>query len=126
MAKQVEDRVAPIVFTISGGERQGEKYTLDFNRDSAKFAEHRGVRVSNPENMDTSTVEELFYCSFRAHHMKISKADADDIMNEAFDKKGMPLTWLSRLIELFTQAGLGSVIDFANSEAKNSNVTVEM
>ena len=115
---EMNERVAPIIITDS---ESGKEYTLEFNRESVKFAESRGFSIQDVDRMPFVKLPELFWYAFRMHHMNVSKEKADRILFD--DLGGMPEGMAERLGALY-----GSPYDaLINKEnkPKNPNVTVQ-
>lgn len=95
--KKKEQAIKPITITDKA---TGKVYLLEFNRDSVKFAENRGFDINRlGDGLRLSEIEELFFCAFRMHQPKLSKADTDNIL---YDKLGgMPDGLVERLAELY-------------------------
>lgn len=111
------EKIKPIVLI---DEDTNERYTLEFSRDSVKYAERQGFDIGNIKPM-TGTID-LFYYAFRMHHMRISREQAEKIL---FDKLGgMSDAMLNRLIELY-QEPFNTLMP-GDDEPKNSKMTVEM
>lgn len=103
---------------------KGEEYTLDFDRASAEFAQRRGYDDDKLFTQSTIMIPELFYCAFRRHHKRISKAETDKFMAEWFPD-GLPSKVIGRLRELYLDAAFGGYIATGDDE-KNAEVEIEM
>ena len=112
------ERVNPIKLTMANG----EVYTLEFSRESIRFAESRGFDIDEVGKYPLTKVPELFWYAFRMHHMRMSKEQTDRIL---FDELGgMPKGMAERLGELYA-VPLKSLSQNEDT-AKNSKVTVDM
>jgi len=101
---------------------QGKFYVLDFNRASVKFAEARGFKVQAlQEGINMSSIEDLFFYSFRMNHPDMSKADTDKILYEELG--GLREGMIERLVELYLKP-FNTLITSEDS-VKNSKMTVE-
>lgn len=109
--------VKPIV--IKG---KDESYTLEFNRDSVRFAETRGFKYEDVSDFPMTKIPELFFYAFRMHHPKITRIQADNIFDEI---GGLPEGAIERLVELYI-APFESLTVPEGAEPKNSKWTVEM
>jgi len=100
------------------------EYTLEFNRESVKFAEARGFKIEDVTDFPMTKVPELFFYAFRMHHKNVARDKTDKIL---FDELGgIPNGMLERLAELYVQPFEAlSVLD-EGEERKNSKLTVEM
>lgn len=116
-----KEKVKPIVLTDT---ETGEKYTLEFTRDSVRFAESRGFEIEKLDKTPMTTIPDLFYYSFRANHKWVSREKADRILFE--DLGGLPDGMVERLGELYA-APFDSLIQTEDEGGtKNSRMTVEM
>ena len=114
------DRVPPITLRFA----DGEVYTLDFNRESVKFAEDRGFRYEDVSDFPLTKISELFYYSLRANHRKLSMNQSDALLKKL---RGLTPKMIERLIELYAQAiNSNNVLQDEEDLAKNAEVTVEM
>lgn len=101
----------------------GDVYTLEFNRDSVRFAEGHGFSLkalTEGETPMTSTADIFFY-AFRMHHPKVSRAETDRMLFEELG--GMPDGMLERLIELYAEP-FNALIVKDDEERKNPKLTV--
>ena len=117
--KEVNERVNPIIIR---NEDTNDVYTLEFDRESVRFAEQRGFDIEDVPKFPLTKVPELFWYSFRMHHKSVSKEKADRILFD--DLGGMPEGAVERLIKLYG-ATLNS-LNNSDGKSKNPNVTVEM
>lgn len=117
---KAEDKlIKPIILK---DDNNGDIFVLEFNRDTVKYAEARGFKISAfDEGVVVSTTEELFFYAFRMHHPNKSRADTDKILYEKL--KGMPTGMLERLIDLYVLPI--NALKQDDEEAKNSTMTVE-
>ena len=95
-------------------------YTLEFSRESIKFAEGRGFRLQDVDDFPMSKVPEFFWYAFRMHHPSFSLNQAEKMLDEI---GGMNEPLARRLGELWA-------VPFTtlnpDGEEKNSTVTVEL
>lgn len=110
------ERPNPIV--IKDADKKCE-YTLEFDRDSVRFAEGRGFKLEQVDDFPMTKVAEFFWYAFRMHHKSIAMNQAEEILRQI---GGMSEAIAKRLIDLwvYTYNTLGS------EETKNPNVTVEL
>ena len=112
------ERVKPIIIH---DENHQKDYTLEFNRDSVKFAEQRGFVLGDIDRFPMTKTIEFFWYAFRMHHPNVSLKAAEDIfykiggLNDAASK---------RLGELYAQPFEAMAPD--EDEVKNSGMTVEL
>lgn len=99
----------------------GDSYTLEFTRESVKFAEMRGFNINNLDKFPMTTVPELFFYAFRAHHKNVARDKTDKILFE--DLGGMPKGMIERLGELYAEPF--NALTNEEETVKNANVTVE-
>ncbi len=98
-------------------------YTLEFNRESVKFAEMRGFKVEDLAQYPMTKIPELFFYAFRMHHKNIAREKTDKILDEL---GGLPEGFLERLAELYTAPYEFLTVVAEGEERKNSKWTVEM
>ena len=109
--------IKPIILTDT---ETNEKYTLEFSRESVKFAEDRGFAIADLDRYPMTKVPELFYYAFRMHHKNISRQQTDKMLFEQIG--GVPDGMLERLAQLYS-----APFDvFEKRESKNSTMTVDM
>jgi hypothetical protein len=119
--KEVNEKIKPLVLTDND---TGDKYTLEFSRESVKFAEARGFDVGDVSKYPMTKIPELFFYAFRMHHKNIARERTDRMLFE--DLGGLPSAALERLVMLYT-APFEALTDASeNGEEKNSRMTVEM
>lgn len=118
----MDETVKSIILTVDG-----ERYELDFDRDSARFTEEHNVTLGRlTAGVPTAElVKDLFWCSFRKNHKRLTKMQTDVILEKM---GGMSMKMFTRLTDLFTQAAYTGVIlnDDEDDKLKNPAVTVEM
>lgn len=110
--------VKPIVLKTKDTE-----YTLEFNRESVKFAEMRGFIVEDVTNFPMLKVPELFFYAFRMHHKNVARDKTDKILDEL---GGLPEGFVARLVELYSEPYNFLIESAEGEERKNSKWTVEM
>lgn len=113
MSKEVK----PIVLKNT---ENGEVFTLEFNRESVKYAEKNGFKT-NTESISMGMVEDLFFYAFRMHHRLVNREKAMKILYE--DLGGLSEAFIERLGELYA-IPYDSL--FSEEEVKNSKVVVEL
>lgn len=114
---EVNERVKPIILKNN---ETGEEYTLEFNRDTVRFAEARGFDINDVSRYPMTKLPELFFYAFRMHHKNVSREKTDRILFD--DLGGMPDGMAERLGTLY-----GVPFEaLANGEnGKNGKMTVE-
>ena len=118
MAKNAEDRVKPIIIHDTENSRD---YTLEFNRDTVKFAEGRGFRLVDVDNFPMTKIPEFFWYAFRMHHPSVSLQQAEKLLERM---GGMSEELGKRLGELW--AVPFEALAPTEGEEKNVTVTVEL
>ena len=103
----------------------GEEYTLDFSRESAKFAQMHGFDSDDILTKPTIAIPQLFYYSLRMHHKKIALNQAEALFEKLFPD-GMSEAVVGRLGELYSQASLVGIISDSEDETKNPQTVVEL
>lgn len=96
------------------------EYTLEFNKESVKFAEMRGFKIDEAMDFPMTKIPELFFYAFRMHHSNIARNQTDKILEEM---GGLPEGFIVRLVELYT-APFDYLLE--GEERKNSKWTVEL
>ena len=118
MAKEISERVKPIILHDHENNRD---YTLEFNRDTIKFAEGRGFKLSDVDNYPMTKVPEFFWYAFRMHHPSVSLSQAEKLldrlggMNEALGRRLGEL-WAAPFEALAPEDG----------DEKNATVTMDL
>lgn len=121
MAKKIN----PII--LKDDEKKTE-YTLEFSRDTVRFAEARGFVPDDIDRFPMTKIYEFFWLAFRMHHPNMSKANTDAIIDGWGGIRGIPDGLLERLGELYA-APFGTLKDEETEEEKaerekNRKVTV--
>lgn len=112
-----------VIKPITLRNEQGDIYVLEFNRTAVKFAEARGFKVQAlEEGISLSSIEELFFYSFRMHQPNMSKADTDRILYEELG--GLREGMIERLVELYLKPF--NTLMTTEDSVKNSKMTVEL
>lgn len=97
--KEVNEQVKPIVIHDPDNNMD---YTLEFNRDSIRFAEARRFDIDDVGRFPMTKVPELFYYAFRMHHMNISREKTDKIFFEGLGGfENLPAGFAERLGALY-------------------------
>jgi hypothetical protein len=121
MAKnEVNEKVKPLILTDN---ETGEKYTLEFSRESVKFAEARGFDIGDVNKFPMTKLPDLFYYAFRMHHRNIARERTDRILFD--DLGGLPAAGLERLYMLYSAPFDALVLSPEYGETKNARMTVE-
>lgn len=110
------EHVKPIIIRDAKNKRE---YTLEFNRDSVRFAEARGFKLEDIDAFTMTKVPEFFWYAFRMHHMSVSLQQAEELLKEI---GGITEPIAKRLIELWMQ----TYDSLGNEETKNPDMTVEL
>ena len=118
-SKEINEQIKPIILHDN---ETGTDYTLEFNRDSVRFAEARGFDIDEVGKYPMTRLPELFYYAFRMHHRNISREKTDRILFE--DLGGMPSGMAERLGALYA-APFEALTNPDGEKAKNSRMTVE-
>ena len=98
----------------------GLEYTLEFNRESVKFAEARGFKINDVADYPMTKIPELWFYAFRMHHKNVARAKADALLDGL---GGIPDGLLERLGELYA-APFSALTDGQTEE--NPRVTVTL
>lgn len=119
-SKEINEQVKPII--IHDAENEID-YTLEFNRESVKFAEARGFDIDDVSRFPMTKIPELFFYAFRMHHKNVSREKTDRILFE--DLGGLPEGCAERLGALYA-APFEALSNKDGEKRKNSKVTVEL
>lgn len=118
--KIVNEEVRPITLTDT---ENGDKFILEFSRESVKFAEMRGFDIDDVGKFPMTKIPELFYYAFRKNHRNISREKTDRILFE--DLGGVPDGMLERLVMLYSEPFNVLTSKEDGEEVKNAKMTVE-
>ena len=110
--------IKPVFLTLDG-----ERYELDFNRDSVRFAETREFVLDEVLKYPASKIPEFFFYAFRWHHKSLSREKTDKILEVM---GGLTPKLTQRLLMLYQQAQMANNIQEDEDLEKNGAVTVEM
>lgn len=117
MAKEKEMEVKPIKVTDND---TGMTYTLEFNRESIKFAESKDFDIQDLAKKPMSMIPDLWFYAFRMHHKMLPREKTDKLLEGL---GGIPEGLLQRLVELYAIPYNSLLVGDGNS--KNSKVVVE-
>ena len=110
------ERVKPIVIT---NDDTGEVFTLDFNRDSVRFAESRGFVITDVDKYPMTAIYDLFFYAFRMHHSNVPRNKTDKLIDDCWGGVGgIPEAVLTRLGELWAQTFTPLLDDKVNPRIK--------
>ena len=111
------EKVNPLVITLASG----ETYELDFSRDSIRFAEARGFKITELMDFPQTNIPAMFYYAFRKNHPNVARNQTDKIL---FDELGgLSGEELTRLADLY-RAPVEALV--RTGERKNAKVSVQM
>lgn len=96
-------------------------YTLEFSRESIKFAEQRGFKLQDVDDFPMSKVPEFFWYAFRMHHPSFSLNQAEKLLDRM---GGLSEALGRRLGELW--AVPFESLNPDDGDEKNASVTVEL
>jgi len=101
---------------------KGIEYTLEFNRNSVKYAESQGFDIGKAGQTDNlvTFVSDLFYYAFRMHHRDMTHADTDRLIDEM---GGFTQAELEALVELYMKP-INALISEDEDKSKNSKVAI--
>lgn len=120
MAKEkIETKVKPIIITDNDTE---QTFTLEFSRESVKFAESRGFIFDDVSKYPMTKIPELFFYAFRKNHKNIAREKTDKILDRM---GGIPAGFVERLAELYAEPFEALTILDEGEERKNSPITIE-
>lgn len=116
---ETEKKVKPITLT---DHETGDVYTLEFDRESVRFAERRGFKTEDIAAYPMTKIPEFFWYAFRMHHKRVSMEEAERILTDKMG--GMPDGMLERLGQLYA-APYEALMSKNADEEKNGRMTVE-
>lgn len=119
-SKEINEQVKPIIIH---DEENGTEYTLEFNRESIRFAEARGFDIDDVGKYPMTKIPELFFYAFRMHHKNISREKTDRILFE--DLGGLPEGAAERLGALYS-APFEALSNNKDGKKGNPKMTVEL
>lgn len=119
------EKVKPII--LKDNEKNTE-YTLEFSRDTVRFAEARGFIPDEIDKYPMTKIYEFFWLAFRMHHPNMAKANTDRIIDDWGGIQNIPDGLLERLGQLYA-APFGTLTEDETDEEKeerekNRRVTV--
>ena len=97
----------------------GLEYTLEFNRESVRFAESRGFKVQEVGDYPMTRLYELWFYAFRMHHKNVARAKTDALLDALGGVTDAPDGLFARLGELYSE-GFNTLTD----KSENPTVTV--
>lgn len=89
--------VKPIKITDT---KTGEVYTLEFDKESVRFAESRGFDIEDVARFPILKTEELFWYAFRKHHKRVDMLKARKLLEGIGP---LPEDFMERLIALYAK-----------------------
>ena len=110
------EKVKPIIIRDSKNNRE---YTLEYDRDSIRFAESRGFKLEDIDSFVMTKVPEFFWYAFRMHHKSVALNQAEEILRQI---GGMDDAIAKRLVALWIQ----TYDSIGNEETKNPDLSVEL
>lgn len=117
------ERIKPVVLHDT---ESGNDFTLEFNRDTVRWAEARGFNINTIGDTPMTSIPNLFFYAFRMHHKNVSRDYTDKIIFEDWGGiGGIPDGLLERLGRLYA-ATFESLKTDEDGDVKNARVTVEL
>ncbi len=89
--------VKPMIITDN---ETGERYTLEFDKDSVRFAERNGFDIDDLGKYPMTKLEELFWYAFRKHHMRVDRLKANKLL---YGIGKLPDNFAERLVALYAE-----------------------
>ena len=117
--REMSNEIKPIILRDT---ETNMTYTLEFSRETVRFAEMRGFDVNEVAKYPVSKLPELFYYAFRMHHKSLSRQQTDKILFE--DLGGMPDGMMERLVHLYALP-YDTLIQKEDAENRPTKMTVE-
>lgn len=115
----MDDRINPAFIT---DKETGERFELDFSRESVKFAESRGFKLESASDFPVTYLPDLFYYAFRMHHRNVSRDKTDKLLEKM---GGFTEGLILRLGKLYVQAQTSNM-QLEEELEKNAKVTLEL
>lgn len=112
-------RVNPLQLTDT---ETNEVYVLEFSRESVRFAEQRGFKITELTDFPQLNIPAFFFYAFRKNHREVAREKTDKLLDAL---GGLLPAELSRLAELYNQTTEALIITDEGGR-KNARVTVEM
>lgn len=119
--KEANEKIKPLVLTDN---ETGEKYVLEFSRESVKFAEARGFTIEDSVKFPQTKIPDLFYFAFRKNHKSISRERTDRMLFD--DLQGLSTAAIERLLMLYQEPQNALIRADEDGEPKNARMTVEL
>ncbi len=117
----MDEKLNPVYITDNDA---GVKYTLDFNRESVRFAERQGFKVEEASDFPRTSLENLFFYAFRMYHPTVSREKTNALLAKM---EGLSGKLIERLVGLYNQALTANLIKVGDEDyEKNTMVTVEL
>ena len=118
---EVNEKVKPIILHDT---EEGTDYTLEFNRESIRFAEARGFDIAEVGKYPMTKLPELFFYAFRMHHKNVSREKTDRIFFEYLG--GLPDGMAERLGSLYSAPFEALTAKDEDEQGKNRRILVEL
>lgn len=112
------DDIRPIEITTENGEH----FTLEFSRDSVRFAEQHGFSIEYLEKAPMSGMYDLFFYAFRMHHKNVPRDKTDAILNGFDGLSNLPDGFIERLGKLYAKP----FETLADEDVKKVKATIQM
>jgi hypothetical protein len=119
--KEANEKIKPLVLTDN---ETGEKYVLEFSRESVKFAEARGFTIEDSVKFPQTKIPDLFYFAFRKNHKSISRERTDRMLYD--DLQGLSTAAIERLLMLYQEPQNALIRTDEDGEPKNARMAVEL
>ena len=97
-------------------------YVLEFSRESVRFAEQRGFKISELTDFPQTNIPALWFFAFRKNHKEVARDKTDKLLEEL---GGLTSREIGRLAELYNQTNESLIISEENGR-KNCRLTVEL
>ena len=78
----------------------GDVFTLEFDKESVRFAESRGFDIDDVAKYPLTKVEELFWYAFRKHHKRVDLLKARKLLEGIGP---LPEDFIERLASLYAE-----------------------
>lgn len=115
---EANEKIRPIEITDN---ETGDKYILEFSRDSVIFTNRQGFKAGEFGDNMMEMLPILFYGAFRMHHKNVSRQKTDKILFE--DLKGISNEVMERLLMLYNEPH-NSLLHNNGEDEKNGRMTI--
>lgn len=99
----------------------GKTYTLEFSKNSVRYAEGIGLKLDEIENMPFTMLMLLFHCAFKMHHPDMTIDDTDSVYDEI---EGLTDEEFKKIVDLYKAQVTSFIRKKDVGERKNGRVSL--